>query len=192
MGRRKKQQRHPWTSEQVALLVREWGVWGARALLRTLRPHSWVSIRRKADRLGLPRGIPQGCASLAELARRCGISAKPLAKILEDAGVQVRNVYPGNAHGLTSYAPRVSQRRYAEADEAVEAFERWLTREMLRQAAVRLGSSPHTLYARARRAGLFGEGKPLHLLPEQWDALATAPPFVRTPKLVAAFKAVAA
>lgn len=187
MARHKK--RHPWTPEQVALLVREWGVWGARALLRTLRPHSWVSIRRKADRLGLPRGIPQGCASLAELARRCGISAKPLAKILEDAGVQVRNVYPG--HALRPRAPRTSQRRYAEADEAVEAFEQWLGRELLRQAAVRLGSSPHTLYARARRVGLYGDGRPLWLLPEQWNALAL-PGYAHTSALVAAFKAVAA
>lgn len=193
MGRRKKQQRHPWTPEQVTLLVREWGVWGARALLRALRPHSWVSIRRKADRLGLPRGIPQGCASLAELARRCGISAKPLARILEAAGVQVRNVYPGHTHGLTSYAPRACQRRYAETDEALAAFSRWLRSETLPSAAARLSnSSRFTLYNRARRLGLYGEGKPLRLLPEQWDALATAPPFVRTPELVAAFKAVAA
>lgn len=191
MGRRKKQQRHPWTSEQTALLVREWGVWGARALLRALRPHTWVAIRRKADRLNLPQGIPQGCASLAALARRCGISPQSFARILEDAGVQVRNVYPSHKNGRPSYVPRVSQRRYAEADEAVEAFERWLSRETLRQAAVRLGSSPHTLYARARRAGLYGEGKVLRLAPEKWDALAI-PGRANAPKLVAALQAVAA
>lgn len=191
MGRRKKQQRHPWTSEQTALLVREWGVWGARALLRALRPHSWVAIRRKADRLNLPQGIPQGCASIAELARRCGISAKPLAKILEAAGVQVRNVYPSHKHGAKSYSPRVCQRRYAETDEALAAFARWLRAETLPDAVQRLGSKRETLYRRARRVGLYGEGKPLRLLPEQWDALAI-PGHTRTPKLVAIFKAVAA
>lgn len=172
MGRRKKQQRHPWTSEQVALLVREWGVLGSRALLRALRPHTWVAIGRKADALGLPHGIPQGCASLSALAQRCGISYQSFVRILEDAGVQVRNVYPAHKSGRPSYAPRVSQRKYAEADEAVEAFERWLSRETLQQAVARLGISLHTLYARARRAGLYGDGSPVRLRPEQWDALA--------------------
>ena len=189
MARHKK--RHPWTPEQVALLVREWGVWGARALLRTLRPHSWVSIRRKADRLGLPRGIPQGCASIAALARRAGISAQPFAAILEAAGVRIRNVYPSHKHGQPAYAPRGCQRRYAETDEALAAFARWLRAETLPDAVARLGSSRQTLYTRARRVGLYGDGRPLRLLPEQWDALAI-PGHVRTSALVAAFEAVAA
>lgn len=131
MGRRKKRARYPWTSEELALLVREWGAIGARALLRKLRPHSWIAIRRKAVRLGLPSGIPQGCASLEALAKRAGISRTPFARILEESGVLIRNVYPGCT--LPSYQRRYSQRRYAEVDEALEAFTRWLQKD--REAA---------------------------------------------------------
>jgi len=127
MGRRAKRRKHRWTAEQLAVLVREWGAIGARALHRKLQPHSWIAIRRKAARLGLPSGIPQGCASLGALARRAGLSYVPFARILEEAGVQIRNVYPGCA--LPSYQRRQSQRRYAETDAALAAFARWLQRE---------------------------------------------------------------
>lgn len=127
MGRRAKRRKHRWTAEQLAVLVREWGAIGARALHRKLQPHSWIAIRRQAARLGLPSGIPQGCASLAAIARRAGISYVPLVRILEASGVQIRNVYPGRT--MPSYVRRQSQRRYAEVDEAIAAFVNWLNRE---------------------------------------------------------------
>jgi hypothetical protein len=131
MGRRKKRKWQPWTPEELALLVREWGAIGSRALLRKLQPHSWVAIHSKAKRLGLPLGIPQGCASLDALAKRAGMSREPFARILEESGVLIRNVYPGDR--VPSYQRRYSQRRYAEVDEALEAFTRWLQKD--REAA---------------------------------------------------------
>lgn len=183
MAERKRRRNNPWTQEQIATLAREWNLVSARTLTGKLRPHTWVSIRRKSEDLGLPHGIPQGCASLYSLAQRCGISLQPFVRILEAEGVQTHSTYP--ACSLPAYLRRKSQRRYAEVDEAIEAFNRWLGRETLNDAAQRLGDRS-ALYRRARRAGLYGSGRVLRLRPEQWDAIYAIPAWARAEQVAEA------
>ncbi len=156
-----------WTSEEVAVLHREWHELSARALKKHLPGRTWTAITRRAQDDGLPGGVPQGRISITALAVRCGVPHPVMLRVLEWAGITPTTFYPERR--LTQ---RKSTRRHVEIDSALEAYKRWLRTETAEQAARRLGVSGNRMRERAVRAGAStGDGKWTRLYPEQWDRL---------------------
>jgi hypothetical protein len=159
---------HPWTANQVALLVREWGELGARSLVAKLRPHTWTAVRQKAIALRLPLGVPQGRATANQLSKLLGIDRGSVGPLMEQLGVAARNAYPGRA------GAKRCQRKHYNIAEAVDAFRAHEALESSADAARRLHANRSTLRLRAIRAGLL-TGPRAKLTPEQWNALAAVP-----------------
>jgi hypothetical protein len=132
--------RRGWTRAELRALREGWHELGPRGLRRALPGRTWSSIRQKADDLGLPSGVPQGCESLAACAARTGFHHSTLARILEAGGVRVRVTYPRGKPGCQR-----QPRHYVERDAADEAVARFLETETVVEAARRRGLHPSTL-----------------------------------------------
>ena len=183
-----KRTHHPWTPEQLATLVREWNEVGARTLLAKLRPHTWTAIRLRASALGLA-ALPQGLVSISRLAERFGVSRDLLQLIVSRASVRVRSTYPNR---YPPHVRRLVSWHLVDEFDARKAFEAWLRRETPQEASARTGVASHTLWLRARHAGLVVPRRRTRLEPAQWDVLANVRPYARVADYAAAAKAVAA
>lgn len=159
---------YPWTATQTAVLLREWTESSSRKLSQLLRPHTWVAIRLRAKLLGLALGIPQGRATATRLGKLFGVDRATITTILARKGVAGRHALPCERPTMA----RRFQRVHYDIEAAREAFEAWLAEESSGAAAARLGIPMARLNRRARRAGLGDHGRPLRLMPEQWDQLA--------------------
>jgi hypothetical protein len=157
---------HPWTPEQSALLIREWGELSSRGLREKLSPHSWIAIRARAKRLGLPMGVPQGRATVHRMEELFGFDEKTIRALLERAGLAARLSYPSQGR-----PPRSPWRHY-DLEEARAIIEQHLRAETTTEAAARLGLHANTMRQRARRAGLVTQRARVRLPPETWNQLA--------------------
>lgn len=134
--------------------------------MKHLRPRTWKSIVAKAARLGLPRGVPQGCESIASAARRTGYCAQTLVNILHKYGVEIRYCYM-----FYRKNKRLKPRRYVDSFEVDEAIEKHMSTETLHAAAAARGIHSRGLWQKLKRRGL---------LPEKPDGYKRRPP-IRLP-----------
>jgi len=171
--RRKKEKRkigqnrgsYPWTQQQLFTLRNGWQDLIARQLVKDLKPHTWLAIRKKAEELGLPAGVPQGRVSIKEAARICGVDKSMLLRVLAIAKVKTPICY-----GRLTWT---AARRHVCPDEAREAMTEYLATESTTDAAQRLRISRDSLLRRAAAEGrpLLGRGVKVRMLPQQWDEL---------------------
>ncbi|MEM3018024.1 MAG: hypothetical protein QXO25_04000, partial [Candidatus Bathyarchaeia archaeon] len=122
--------RQYWTPEETQYLLTHWHRVSQWTLMKHLRPRTWKSIVAKAARLGLPRGVPQGCESIASAARRTGYCAQTLVNILHKYGVEIRYCYM-----FYRKNKRLKPRRYVDSFEVDEAIEKHMSTETLHAAA---------------------------------------------------------
>lgn len=155
----------PWTAEENAYLMREWGDTGLRVMCARLR-RTRAAVCHRARDLGLrtgPGGVPAGYLSVSALSRRSGYPPRRVQRVLAEANVRLYQT-----DGLEP--ARFYHKLYADADdalEALEAYDRWLREtETPSEAARRHGLYQVTLYGWLEDAGLarrVGRGQALRL-----------------------------
>lgn len=115
----------------------------ARDLSRTVD-----AVYLRAHKLGLKRGLPEGCESLAAAAKRTGYTRAQLSCILKMAGHPPRKVphsRPCKARYRTLFVDPL------DVDDAIAA---WVRAEAVEAAARRLGLCANTLRRWIGKAGL--------------------------------------
>jgi hypothetical protein len=137
-----------WTRAEVATLRDGWHEYGPRGLKARLPGRTWFAIRQKAEALGLPSGVPQGCESLYACAQRTGFHLATLRRVLAAGGVRVRVRYPAARSGARHHY------HYVERDEADAAVAAWLATETVRSAAKARGMHPSSLRHVLLRSGV--------------------------------------
>jgi hypothetical protein len=119
----------PWTRAELATLKAEWHEVTLRTLQQKLPRRSACAITRKARRLGLPFGVPQGCLGLTEAARKTAYDVKQLHRMFEAAGQPIRVVQTYRK------APVKNPRRYVEEEHLELAIRLWEASEVVAHAA---------------------------------------------------------
>jgi len=150
-----------WTAKEDAVLREYWYTVSARTLLEHVNKvggngRNWRAVYRRATRLKLPKGIPQGFVSVHTLAREQSLDVKTLVRIVERAR-KAKVVKTGGMHAyrMKTVAPK-KMKRFVDSYEALKALEWWWGRvETLRQAAERLQCNRHTLREVLKRAGII-------------------------------------
>lgn len=184
MGSRPAITRRHWTADEERALRLAWGEVSPETLLRRLPDRTWQAIWQHAvDKLGLPRGVPQGYETLRSAARRTGYVAHHLRKILDAEGVRVRYWYGGgraSAHAGGRDFPR-NPWCAVDPDEVDAAVARWCRLETVATAARRHGWTWRRAERVLRAAGLLppvvpGRRTPARLDPVQVDAVLAAHP----------------
>lgn len=145
-----KQARAPWTPQEDKILRIEWGDVSARTLREKLPGRSWIAIKLRATRLRL--GSPaQGRISIAEAARRAGLSPKYFTQVLLARGVRIER-HPGGFGAQTRRCPRY----LVDPDDAEDAVAAHLDEqrgvESVAEAARRIGVAATTLRSALLRA----------------------------------------
>jgi hypothetical protein len=146
-----------WTREENLTLAREWGDMTLCGLAKKLR-RSILAVRQQAKALGLPFGIPQGCVSVHRAAVEAGYSDDVMLRILERAGVTLRQ-----QDGPASGKRRHPRSRFADADavrKAVDAWEQYIREtETASDAARRYGFPQHWAVHLLNSAGVRTGGR---------------------------------
>lgn len=160
----------PWTSEEIAVLTREWGDCRRRTLMGKLRGRTWGAICQRAYTLGLPPR-DQGRVRLGALTRRFGCRHAQLRAVLEAAGVPVRRVESPSAG---RYGPVRYPWESVDPELAEYAWRAWLDLESLHGAS-RVREVPiSTLRTWALRSGVStvqGHGRATRLPSEVIDRI---------------------
>jgi hypothetical protein len=105
-----------WTARERAYVEANWQVVGVAAIALALR-RTRCAIVQYAKELGLPFGIPQGCLSIEQAAKRQSYERSVLRKILQREGVAF---HPWQGFRGRGKSPRY----YVDEVEMLEALER--------------------------------------------------------------------
>ncbi len=132
--------RRRWTAAEEEELCLLWGEKTLPRIAAHLR-RSPEGVYRRAECLGLTRGVPQGFEALSVAARRTGYCDPTLRKILAWAGVKVRRTMSRPPRGKTRLPCRFCVDPF-DVDRAVKA---WLATETIGEGARRHGYSGETL-----------------------------------------------
>lgn len=144
--------RRRWTAADDTKLGMLWGE-PIRTVAKELG-RSIITVYWRAQKLGLPLGVPEGGERLSNAAARCGFATETFRAILGWAGVPIRRA-------LTREA--LKHRRgthWVESDLADQAVERWCKTETIHAAAMRLGVGDAFLLNRLMASGLRLPAKP--------------------------------
>lgn len=136
-----------WTARDDARLRLLWAMPSSLQEIARKLERSHRSVFRRAQRIGLPFGVPHGYEYLTVASKRSGYANETLVKILEWAGVRV---YRTRAESLRRAHPR----RYVDPFDVDEAVTRWNESESVRGAARRHGVGDGTMRRWLLRIGV--------------------------------------
>ena len=145
--------RRRWTRGDDLTLEALWGeglrLTGiAKALGRTPATVYW-----RAQKLGLPLGVPDGFEYLSKAAERTGFTTGQLARLMRAAGKKIRT-----ALARTAALPASRRMHFVWPEDVDAAVAAWARTETPQEAARRLGIDPDALRRRLARIGI--ENKP--------------------------------
>jgi hypothetical protein len=145
--------RRRWTARDDSRLRRLWsGELDLKGIAASLG-RSAATTYWRAQKLGLPLGVPAGWEYLHRAAERCGFGTGQLRTILRAAGVTIRPLLarPSKRRGKRKGARRSFSMVWpADVDIAVAD---WLAREPIERAAKRAGVASETLRRRLKALG---------------------------------------
>ncbi len=146
---------HPpqWSEEQIATLRNQWHVTDISVLAKKIG-RSRTSIVLMVKKLGLKRGIPEGCESITAAARRTGFDVPTLRNVLSFAGVHVSKSQTMDKKKRHSRFVSFRQ-HHVDSFSVDEAIEKWNQSELVSGAADRRGISDHVLFNRLARDGII-------------------------------------
>ena len=147
--------RRRWTAQDDARLR---SLWSGDATLREVARglgRSEATTYWRAQKIGLPLGVPAGWEYLHHAAKRTGYTSSQLRAILSDAGAPVRQILARPSKRRGKARGRGRRRFYgmvwpADVDIAVAD---WLARDTIEGQAKRAGVSSETLRRRLKAIG---------------------------------------
>lgn len=144
--------RAKWTTRDDRLLRNFWGDFTVKEIANRFG-RTEVAVCFRAKRLGLKLGRPQGWAFMSSEARRIGITAATLRKLLQQHGARIVPTWnvPMKARGRGLREGRPMLVDPYDVDLAVEKY---LGEETLNAAAIRRGTSAETLRSRLKDIGV--------------------------------------
>lgn len=121
-----------WTKEESEKLKSMWGDYSARSITDAFKGVPWSNIKRKAERMNLPMGSPQGWTVFEEACRLSGYDRRQLRLICDEQHVKIMNnpyreSLSDRKEGTKTAGGRVSTKyafhRFVEMDAVREAVE---------------------------------------------------------------------
>lgn len=146
--------RRRWTKADDRELRWLWesGELGVTAIAKRLG-RTPVTTYWRAQKLGLPLGVPEGFEYLTHAAERTGYARETLMRVLRWAGVTTHRAMARPTKGASH------RMRFVDPYEVDEAIVRWHETETLESAARRLGACAETLRRRLSAQGINDEGR---------------------------------
>ena len=142
-----------WTAAEAKSLRLLWGAETVEEIAKKLG-RSPLTVYYYADRLGLPRGCPQGYEYLTSAAKRTGFATDTLRAVLNAAGKAIRVAMAKPLRkGRGRSALGTHRTHVVVPDDVDEAVLAWTTEESLPAAAERLGTTRVILRAALVAAG---------------------------------------
>lgn len=137
-----------WSAADLRRLRDLWGSHSlteiARVLGRSERTIYWYA----GNKLGLDRGVPQGCEYLTAAAKRTGYSTAQIRVICRAEGVKLRATLSRPTESRTG-----RRFHYVDSFDLDEAVTAWLTRSTVHEIAIANGTTGDTLRTWLTAAG---------------------------------------